>query len=173
MARETTNEIHDWTISYCSSNLARLPHRSDLAAEGAKVPGMCGHPRASSGWVWSPVMCWSWFNYAISWFATTVPSPRGRGAAALTLLRQWPWKLMFLQYLQASRDFYFSYCTKCFAFIASLLHLCFPAPALAGALAAAGFFIAYSGDLLVQSNSFPAPEIRTVEAEIIKYFEKN
>lgn len=52
----------------------------------------------------------------------------------LTPLRQWPWKLMFLQYLQASRDLDFCYCTKRFAFIASLLHLCFPAHRLSSCL---------------------------------------
>jgi len=41
-----------------------------------------GHFSASSRRVLSPVMCWSWFNYGISWFAMMLPLLRGRGAAS-------------------------------------------------------------------------------------------
>lgn len=34
---------------------------------------------------------------------------------------------MFMQYLEVPGDLYFSYCTERCAFIASPLHLCFPA----------------------------------------------
>lgn len=50
----------------------------------AKVLGVCGHFSASSAQVLSTVVCWSWFNYAISWFAMMLPSLRGRGAASPT-----------------------------------------------------------------------------------------
>lgn len=50
----------------------------------AQVLGICGRFSASSKRVLSPVMCWSWFNYAISWFATMLPLLRGRGAASPT-----------------------------------------------------------------------------------------